>query len=362
MKPHHRTLRAPWRASRWILSALAAAAWAATAASARASDDHGAPKPAAARAANPAPTAAPDAPGAPAAPAPAIADAASDGLVIVQRRLVQKFGSQPGGEAGASSPVVRVTSRAGAAPAHQAVTAHTTPLAAAAKHDASHATHWSYEGEGGPAAWGQMKPEFAACSAGKRQSPIDIREGIKLALDPVTFDYKPSPFKVNDNGHTIQVNLAPGNSIEVLGQRFELVQFHFHRPSEESIDGRRFDMVAHFVHKNLEGRLAVVAVLLERGGAQGQLQQVWNNLPLEKGDTVNARGMLDLERLLPSDRGYFTYMGSLTTPPCSEGVLWMVMKQPVQASAEQLGVFARLYPMNARPIQSASGRLIKESN
>lgn len=356
MKPHHRT--------NVLVSALAAAAWVATAASARASDDHGAAKSAkpAASAAHAAPSA--SAAEAKAAPAAAIADAAGDGLVIVQRRLVQKFGSQAGGEAGAGSAVVRVTSRAGVVSSPPAAAAHTAPRAAAApaKDSAAHAAHWSYDGEGGPADWGRMKPEFAACSAGKRQSPIDIREGIKLALDPVTFDYKPSAFKVHDNGHTIQVNLAAGNSIDVLGQRFELVQFHFHRPSEESIDGRRFDMVAHFVHKSLEGRLAVVAVLIERGSAQGQLQQVWNNLPLEKGDTVNARGVLDLERLLPSDRGYFTYMGSLTTPPCSEGVLWMVMKQPVQATAEQLGVFARLYPMNARPIQSASGRLIKESN
>jgi carbonic anhydrase len=293
--------------------------------------------------------------------ASAAADVNTDGLVIIQRRLVQKFGGQSAGEAGASSPVVRVTSRAGGAQAHAGAAGHGVPHAAA-RHAAPHASHWSYDGAGGPATWGQMKPEFSACSAGKRQSPIDIREGLKLSLDAVTFDYKPSPFKVQDNGHTIQVNLASGNSIEVMGQRFELVQFHFHRPSEESIDGRRFDMVAHFVHKSLEGRLAVVAVLIERGSVQGQLQQVWNNLPLEKGDTVNARGTLDLERLLPTERGYFTYMGSLTTPPCSEGVLWMVMKQPVQASHDQLGVFARLYPMNARPIQSASGRLIKESN
>ena len=349
MKPHHRTLHAPWRAARWILSAVAAAAWAATAAPARASDDHAAHKPAAAaQAAKP------------------VTDAASNGLVIVQRRLIQKFGGQPAGDAGADAAVMRVASRpsVAAAPASPHTPHAVAPRAAAmpARHDAALAPHWSYDGEGGPAAWGRMKPEFAACSAGKRQSPIDIREGIKLALDPVTFDYKPSIFKVQDNGHTIQVNLAAGNSIEVLGQRFELIQFHFHRPSEESIDGRRFDMVAHFVHKSLEGRLAVVAVLIERGSAQGQLQQVWNNLPLEKGDSVSARGALDLERLLPAERGYFTYMGSLTTPPCSEGVLWMVMKQPVQASAEQLGVFARLYPMNARPIQSASGRLIKESN
>ncbi len=384
MRPQHpRTLRAPWGAARWMLSTLAAAAWAALPAPARSSDDHGTAKPAtAAHAPKPAvaatPThsaatpaaasthAAPTAPTASAAAKPAqappAADANADGLVIIQRRLVQKFGGQSAGEAGASSPVVRVTSRTGAAPAHAGPAVHGAPHAAGARHASPHAPHWSYDGEGGPAVWGQMKPEFSACSAGKRQSPIDIREGLKLSLDPVTFDYKPSVFKVQDNGHTIQVNLAAGNSIEVMGQRFELVQFHFHRPSEESIDGRRFDMVAHFVHKSLEGRLAVVAVLIERGSVQGQLQQVWNNLPLEKGDSVNARGTLDLERLLPAERGYFTYMGSLTTPPCSEGVLWMVMKQPVQASHDQLGVFARLYPMNARPIQSASGRLIKESN
>ena len=227
---------------------------------------------------------------------------------------------------------------------------------------AHHPEHWDYAGAGGPEHWGEMKPEFAKCSSGARQSPIDIRDGIKVELDPVQFDYKPRAFRVVDNGHTIQVNVAPGNTIDVTGQRFELVQFHFHKPSEERIDGKPFDMVVHLVHKNLEGRLAVVAVLLEKGSAQPVVQAVWNNLPLEKGDEIAARAPLDLNQLLPAERGYFTYMGSLTTPPCSEGVLWMVMKQPVQISPEQLGIFARLYPMNARPIQSASGRLIKESN
>jgi carbonic anhydrase len=197
---------------------------------------------------------------------------------------------------------------------------------------------------------------------GKRQSPIDIREGVKVALDPVNFDYQPTTFRVVDNGHTVQVNVAPGSSIEAMGQRYELQQFHFHRPSEERIDGRQFDMVAHLVHKSPEGRLAVVAVLLERGAAQPLLERVWANLPLEKGDEVRAKGSIDLTQLLPADRGYYTYMGSLTTPPCSEGVLWMVMKQPVQLSPDQIGVFSRLYPMNARPVQQASGRLIKESN
>ena len=228
---------------------------------------------------------------------------------------------------------------------------------------AGHAANWNYgDAGGGPERWGGIKPEFAKCSTGSRQSPIDIRDGIKVDLDPVHFDYQPSGFRVIDNGHTVQVNVTSGNSIEVIGRRYELVQFHFHRPSEERIDGKQFDMVVHLVHKDLDGRLAVVAVLLERGAALGVVQSVWNNLPLEKGDEVAARSLLNPAELLPAGRSYLTYMGSLTTPPCSEGVLWMVMKQPVSISLEQIGIFARLYAMNARPIQAVSGRLIKESH
>ena len=176
------------------------------------------------------------------------------------------------------------------------------------------------------------------------------------------FNYLPSALQVIDNGHTVQVNVGEGNSIEVSGRRYDLLQFHFHRPSEERIDGRQFDMVAHLVHKDIDGRLAVVAVLLNRGAAQPLIQTVWNNLPLEKGEAQPVRNPVDLNALLPPERSYYTYMGSLTTPPCTEGVLWMVMKTPVQVSAEQIGIFSRLYPMNARPVQAASGRLIKESN
>src|SRR5512143_407807 len=175
---------------------------------------------------------------------------------------------------------------------------------------------WSYGGESGPQAWGRLQPEFSKCASGTRQSPIDIRDGIRVDLEPVQFDYQPSAFRVLDNGHTVQVNVAPGNSIEVMGRRFELTQFHFHRPSEERIEGRSFDMVAHLVHKDAGGRLAVVAVLLERGAAHPLVQSVWNNLPLEKGDEVGARTPLDLNQLLPKDTRYFIYMGSLTTPPC----------------------------------------------
>jgi len=148
----------------------------------------------------------------------------------------------------------------------------------------------------------------------------------------------------------------------VMGRRYELQQFHFHRPSEERINGRQFEMVAHLVHKDAEGRLAVVAVLIERGGDHPLVQTIWNNLPLEKLEALTAPGTIDVGQLLPDDKAYYTYMGSLTTPPCTEGVLWMVMRQPVQLSAQQIGIFARLYPMNARPLQAGAGRMIKESN
>lgn len=241
------------------------------------------------------------------------------------------------------------------------------PAAAASHGAADHAAggahiHWSYGGEGGPAQWAALKPEFATCGLGARQSPIDIRGGIRVDLEPIRFDYRPSAFSVLDNGHTVQANIAGSNSIEIGGRRYDLLQFHFHRPSEERINGRQYDMVIHLVHKDPEGRLAVVAVMLEQGRAQPAIQMVWNSLPLEKNLDNPAPVPLDLNLLLPEDRRYFTYMGSLTTPPCSEGVLWMVMKQPVPVSPEQVGIFARLYPMNARPIQPSAGRLIKESN
>ena len=224
--------------------------------------------------------------------------------------------------------------------------------------------HWGYTGEGAPERWAELSPANRQCAIGTRQSPIDIREGIKVELEKIQFDYRPSGFAVLDNGHTVQVNMAAGNALQVMGRRYELLQFHFHRPSEERINGRQFDMVAHLVHKDPEGRLAVVAVLLERGPdsqPQAAIQTVWNNLPLEKGEALSAPVPLDPTHLLPEDRAYYTYMGSLTTPPCSEGVLWMVMRRPVQLTESQIAIFAKLYPMNARPIQAGSGRLIKES-
>ena len=234
----------------------------------------------------------------------------------------------------------------------------------AAKPEAHKTAHWGYTGDVGPEHWAELSPENKACAVGTRQSPIDIRDGLAVDLEPIAFDYRSSSFSVLDNGHTIQVNVAPGSGMTVMGKRYELVQFHFHRPSEERVNGRQFDMVAHLVHKDAQGRLAVVAVLLEKSREDKPhpvIQSVWANLPLEKGEPLAAPQPLDLAALLPAERGYYTYMGSLTTPPCTEGVLWLVMRQPVALASQQLGVFARLYPMNARPLQAGSGRVIKES-
>jgi len=227
------------------------------------------------------------------------------------------------------------------------------------------AVTWAYAGDGSPQHWAEIAPENRACGVGTRQSPIDIRDTIKVDLEKINFDYRPSGFAVLDNGKTIQVNMASGNSLQVMGRSFDLQSFHFHRPSEERVAGRQYEMVMHLVHKDPDGHVAMVAVLIERGPdnkPQAAVQQVWNNLPLERGAPQQASGQLDPLQLLPTERGYFTFMGSLTTPPCTEDVLWMVMKQPVQLTSAQIAIFARLYPMNARPIQAGSGRMIKESN
>ena len=223
-------------------------------------------------------------------------------------------------------------------------------------------THWSYDGDSGPANWSKINVDWAKCGNGSRQSPIDIRDGMKVELEQISFDYHPSSFNVVDNGHTVQVGVSGGNYITVQNRMFELQQFHFHRPSEERINGKAFEMVVHLVHRDAEGRLAVLALLLERGAPQATIQTVWNNLPLEKFETMQPTILLDPAEMLPVRRDYYTYMGSMTSPPCSEGVLWLVMKQPVQASPAQMALFSRLYPLNARPVQPASGRIIKESN
>ena len=225
-----------------------------------------------------------------------------------------------------------------------------------------HDANWSYSGERGAERWGAISADYAACAEGKQQSPIDIRDGARLELEPIEFSYSPVPLRIIDNGHTVQVNVDEGRYIIVLGKRYDLKQFHFHKPAEERIGGRSYDMVAHLVHKDVDGRLAVVAILFDAGAENPFIRRLWPYLPLEPGvETRLPAVKVELDKLLPEDKAYYTFMGSLTTPPCTEGVQWIVMKIPVGISPEQVAVFSRLYPMNARPIQATNARFIKES-
>jgi carbonic anhydrase len=219
--------------------------------------------------------------------------------------------------------------------------------------------HWSYGGHTGPAQWAALDHGFAACKLGHVQSPIDIRGATPADLPPIVFDYRPSPLKVIDNGHTIQVNYGAGSSITVGGTRYELIQFHFHRPSEEKIQGKAHPMVAHLVHKSAEGKLAVVAVLLDKGGASPTIETIWKNIPKEKEKEAAPDATVDAATLLPAERGYYAFQGSLTTPPCSEEVRWLVLKRPVRIADKEITAFGKLYPMNARPTQPLNGRLVE---
>ena len=222
--------------------------------------------------------------------------------------------------------------------------------------------HWSYEGESGPAHWGDLSSEFAECKSGHQQSPIDIRKTVASDLPAIKFDYQPSQLKIIDNGHTVQVNYAPGSWITVGEKRYQLLQFHFHHPSEEEIDGKSHDMVAHLVHSDDDGNKAVVAVLLSRGESNALLKTVFAHIPATKGKEEAAEVTINASDLLPKNTAYYTFPGSLTTPPCSEGVTWLVLKTAKTLSKEELESFARLYPHNARPVQPLNDRKVLASH
>jgi carbonic anhydrase len=224
--------------------------------------------------------------------------------------------------------------------------------------------HWSYAGEGAPAHWGKLKPEYATCANGKRQSPIHIEDGetLKGPAEAIEFRYEPSKGTVTNNGHTVEVSVYGDNSLTVRGSTYQLVQFHFHHPSEERINGQGYPMVGHFVHRNDLGQLAVLAVLLEAGEANKLIENVWTHMPLDVNDSVRMPpDLINVNDILPQDRRYYQYLGSLTTPPCTEGVLWLILKQPVTISRAQLRLFGQLYANNARPVQPLHGRPVRDA-
>lgn len=271
--------------------------------------------------------------------------------------LVPKAAAGHGPAATPPKPRKTAPATSAATARRAALTGHAAPTAHGGE------VHWSYSGEHGPEHWGGMKPEFNACAIGQRQTPIHIQSSQTLQgpAEPLRFAYAPSGGSVVNNGHTVQVDVEGDNSLTVRGNSYRLLQFHFHHPAEEKVNHKGFAMVAHLVHRNDLGQLAVVAVLIEPGEASALIHKVWTHMPLDTHDRVRLPdGLIDLNELLPQDQRYYQFMGSLTTPPCTEGVLWMVMKQPVTVSRDQLRLFAQLFPMNARPVQAINGRVVRE--
>ncbi len=222
-----------------------------------------------------------------------------------------------------------------------------------------HKKHWSYTGDTGPAHWGELEEKFEACSQGSSQSPIDISGSFTKSKDSVELKYSTTPLEVTNNGHSIQVTVSGDQMLKVAGKTYRLVQFHFHTPSEHTLNGKPADMVAHLVHKADDGSLAVVAILFDKGKENQFLASIWKHLPAEAGKEFQDSGTtLTLKDLLPAEKNYYHYTGSLTTPPCSEGVEWYVLAQRVDVSPEQIEAFHKLFPVSVRPVQPLHGRKV----
>jgi len=223
-------------------------------------------------------------------------------------------------------------------------------------------TPWTYEGA---AHWSDLDPEYAPCNIGKEQSPIDIRNPEKANLAALQFESTSMPLKyVINNRHTIRVDYHPGNGNFMLAEdkRYELTQFHFHHPSEEYIQGKPYEMEVHLMYKADDGKVAGVTVFVRPGGANTTIQTLWDHMPTTEGQQEVHGVEVSPRSLLPRDTAdYFLYMGSLTAPPCTEGITWFVLKTPIEMSAKQIEAFAKLYPNDARPLQPLNGRVVKES-
>jgi carbonic anhydrase len=223
--------------------------------------------------------------------------------------------------------------------------------------DAGHSVHWGYTGHQGPEHWDELSPEFEECEEGRNQSPVNLTGFIEADLEPIKVEYQAGGKEVINNGHTIQVNFAPGSKISVEDHEFELKQYHFHAPSEYQINGRSFPMVAHLVHADKDGDLAVIGVFFKEGEPNPALENVWSYMPGIEGGKQNLPSAVSADGLLPSNTDHYRFNGSLTTPPCTEGVLWIIMKDTVTASKDQIQKFVKVmkHPNN-RPIQEINAR------
>ena len=219
--------------------------------------------------------------------------------------------------------------------------------------------HWGYTGHEGPASWGELSPKYKICGMGKNQSPINVTTSLDADLAAIAPEYKSASKEILNNGHTIQVNVEAGSTLSVDGITFELKQFHFHTPSENHIDGKSFPLEAHFVHLDKEGNIAVLALMFEEGEENKALSKVWEKMPKKANEKSELKFSDISKALLPENKEYYRFNGSLTTPPCSEGVRWLVLKTPVSISKAQVEAFLHtMQHPNNRPIQATNARMI----
>ena len=224
---------------------------------------------------------------------------------------------------------------------------------------AEHHKPYGYGADNGPEKWGQLSDKYALCERGAMQSPIDLAGANANANVKVAVNYQAGPLTVSNKGLTVQADFATGSSMTSGGSKFNLIQIHFHTPSEHAISGKRYPLTGHFVHASDDGRLGVLGVMFEEGAANGALAQILAATPAKKSEPQTVTGqMIDPNKMLPVDRAVYRYMGSLTTPPCSEGVNWHVLKHPITASADQIAAFGKLMGDNARPVRALNNRLV----
>ncbi|MBE9563445.1 MAG: carbonic anhydrase family protein, partial [Proteobacteria bacterium] len=226
-----------------------------------------------------------------------------------------------------------------------------------------HDAHWGYSGDTGPKHWGSLSEKYSACDSGKQHSPIDIATSTKADLPPLQFNYSSFPLAIINNGHTIGIETKGAGSLTIGNDSYNILGFHSHSPTEGAIDGKHADMVMHLVHKSEAGKIAVVAVYFNKGEANPLITTLWNVMPKQVGEVQHHNDIkIDIKQILPEDSNYYTYAGSFTTPPCTEGVKWIVLKQQVTISAEQLAQYNALYSDNVRPVQPLNERKVLSSN
>lgn len=216
---------------------------------------------------------------------------------------------------------------------------------------------WGYGKNNGPDVWGQLSSCYCLCSEGKNQSPINIAEAVKAKLPEISFNYQPTTLKLLNNGNTIEIQYDEGSWIEIEGIKYTLQQFHFHSPGEHTVENKVFDMEMHLVHKNNEGVIAVIGVMINKGDENKIFSPVWKTLPINAGEIRNISDeSINVDDMLPISRFSYRYEGSLTTPPCSEGVKWLVLTTPIEMSETQIKKFRAIIHKNNRPIQPINGR------